>query len=493
MIVEAQYNWRGALTSYRQENSFIPLDPNNSDYKKIQRAIIQGSCIVVEPTLGDIHKAFDRHGELSGYLTRFGFVPIHRDNHLFGLIQDQIADGRCNVLEALGKPIEPEFILDKLVLCTIFEQPWSHLKGPFTGQLAYASHKRCEERSYRFTIKNIPSIAKDKVELLFTEHEIESDHPISTSLLQFGVLEVDLPIRGLKHLFMGERKLAPFWQSSALTDLLEQHYAQTKRKTTEGPDITWLIHNIGLYVGHFFVEFSNHVIDAFKHNYGYQDRPMQRLTEGNSGSNPIVIGYSKEGVARLQRMVLISSHNHGLEGEWNHDSLKRYQDETKSTTFLHGTALARVSEMVRLGFHPEALAPLNAYLEVAIQWALVNCVKDAPDQVAILLKFGHRKRLEILSLISKSSHNPDLFNENFRNQVASAETIYNNRNSYVHEMRLPGISGRMTLEQRRNMETLFRGFLDYFEQHQFLMRLQHIAEGADAIRKIIAREIEIER
>jgi hypothetical protein len=385
----------------------------------------------------------------------------------------------------LEKPVEPEFNLEKLVLCTVLEQPWPHLRGPYKGELAYASHERSAERTYHFTIKNLPSMATDKVQLLLAEHQIKNDWPISCSSLQFGVLEVELPIRGLKHLFMGERKLVPSWMAPTLGDMFEQHYAQTRRKPSEGPDIAWLIDQIGLYAGHFVVEFSNHIIDAFKREYGYQDRPMQCLMEGNAGSNPIVIGYSKDGRVRLQRMISIPTQNHGLIGEWNQDSLKRYQEETKSLSFLHRTALARVSEMVRLGFHPEALAPLNAYLEVAIQWALASCVMNNRDHALAVLSLGHRKRLEILSLIARSEHAPLLFNEDFRERVASAEAIYKNRNSYVHAMQLPNVTGRMTLGERRQMEALFHGFLDYFEQNQFIMRLQHIAEDTDIVRQIV--------
>lgn len=490
MIVEAQYNWRGVLTGYRQENTYIPLDPGNSEFQEIQQALSLGTCVVSEPILGDIQKAFDRNGEFSGYFTRFGFTPIHQDSHLLRLIQDQISDGRCRISEASKKLAVVEFELEKLVLCTILEQPWPHLKGPFKGELAYASHERSTERKYCFTIKNLPSTAHDKLQLLLAEHEIKIDTTDSFSPLQFGVLEIDIPIRDLKHIFMGERKLVPSWTAQILGDLLEQHYAQTKRKPAEGPDIAWLISQAGLYVGHFFVEFSNHVIDAFKSEYGYQDRPMQRLTEGNDGSNPIVIAYSKNGTSRLQRMVWLPSQNHGLIGDWDQYSLKRYQNETRSSNFLHKTALARVSEMVRLGFHPEALAPLNAYLEVAIRWALMNCVINNHNHTLIVLNLGHRRRLEILSIIANSDHAPHLFNENFRKQVISAEAIYSHRNSYVHAMQIPGISGRMSLGERRNMESLFHGFLDCFEQNQFLMRLRHIAEGNEIIKDLIINAIQ---
>lgn len=491
MRVEAQYNWRGVLTGYRQENSFIPIAPGNIDYQQIQQGLNQGTYVLSEPTLGKIWKALDRDGEFSGYSTRFGFVPIYQDSHLLRLIKQQIQDGGCSVLDSLANPVESAFTLEKFVLCTVLEQPWPHLKGPFSGELAYRSNERTAERMYRFTIKNLPPTTDDKLKLLLADHQIEGDWPISYSPLQFGVLEIEVPIRNLKPLFMGERQLVPSWMMQSLLDLLEQHYAQTRRKPSEGPDIGWLIGNIGSYIGHFVVEFSNHVIEAFKREYGFQDRPMQCLTEGNSGSNPIVIGYSKDGVARLQRMVSIPGLNHGLTGEWDQGSLRRYQDEAKSPNFLHKTALARVSEMVRLGFHPEALAPLNAYLEVAISWAIASCVKNSSDHVLVVLSVGHRKRLEILSLIAKSDHAPVIFNEDFRQRVTSVEAIYKNRNSYVHAMQLPDVLGRMTLEDRRKIEALIHGFMDYFEQNQFLMRLQHISEDTNIIRRIVVEAIQV--
>jgi hypothetical protein len=490
MIVEAQYNWRGELNSYRRENSFIPLDPRNSDFHQIQVALDQGTCEVVEPELGIVHKAYDRNQQLSGYLTRFGFVPIDQDNYLYRLIKEQITDGRCSISDSSGNTVEVPSKLERLVLCTIFDQPWPHLRGPFTGELAYASHESCVERDYRFTIKNLPSVATDKLQLLLADHQANDNLPITCFPLQFGVIEIDLPVRGLKHLFMGERKMVPSWVAPALKDSLEQHYAQTRRKPSEGPDVGWLINHIGLYSGHFFVEFTNHVIDAFKREYGNHDRPMPYLTEGNAGSNPIVIGHLEDGSARLQRLASISSQRQMVVGEWDRGSLRRYQDETKSSTFLFKNALSRVSEMVRLGFHPEALTTLNAYLEVVIRWALTNCVKNNPLHISIVVNLGHRKRLDILGAIAKSKHAPHIFDDDFRARVVSAEAICKNRNSYVHAMQLPDVVGRLKLEERRKMEALFHGFLDYFEQNQFLIPLQFIADDTDVVRKIVIKAIQ---
>ena len=490
MFIEAQYNWLGELTSYRRENCFIPCDPNNSDFQKIQMALSQGTCQVIEPKLGVVHNAYDRNQQFSGYWTRFGFVSADQDNHLFRLVKEQIANGTCSISESSRKPVKATLNLDKLVLCTFFEQSWPHLTGPFSGELAYAAHESRAERNYRFTIKNLPSVQNDKLQLLLADHQVNIELPASSFPLCFGVIEIEVPVLGLKHLFMGERKLVPSWMASALTDTLEQHYAQTRRKRSEGPDISWLIEHIGLYSGHFFVEFTNHVIDAFKREYGYQDRPMPYLTEGNTGSNPIVIGCLEDGNTRLLSMFAIPNQSYGLAGEWGRGSLGRYQDATKSLSFLYQTALSRVSEMVRLGFHPEALATLNAYLEVVIQSALVRCVRDDRNHMKVVGGLGHRKRLDVLSTIAESKHAPILFNNDFKARVASAVAIYNNRNSYVHAMKIPDVAGRMKLEDRRKMEALFQGFLDHMEQNQFLMRLQAIAEDSDVVRKIVVREIQ---
>ena len=490
MFIEAQYNWLGELTFYRQENTFIPCDPNNSDFKRIQMAISQGACEVVEPKLGVVCEAYDRKQEFSGYVTRFGFASIDQDNRLFRLVKEQIANGTCSIAESSRKPVEAELKIDKLLLCTFFEQPWPHLTGPFSGELAYTAHKSCAERNYRFTIKNLPSAPNDKLQLLLADYRVNIGFQSSCFPIRFGVIEIEVPVLGLKHLFMGERKLVPSWMASALTDTLNQHYAQTRRKQSEGPDISWLIEHIGLYSGHFFVEFTNHVIDAFKREYGDQDQPMPYLTEGNTGSNPIVIGCLEDGRTRLQSMFPIPNQSYGLAGEWDKGSLGRYQDATKSSGFLYQTALSRVSEMVRLGFHPEALATLNAYLEVVIQSTLVRCVSDDRNHKKIVGRLGHKKRLDILSTIAESKHEPILSDNDLKLQVASAVAIYKNRNSCVHDLKIPDVDGRMKLEDRRKMEALFQGFLDHFEQNQFLMRLQAIAENSEVIRKIVIRAIQ---
>ncbi len=489
MIVEAQYNWRGELISYRQDNTFIPCDIKNRDFARIQIAISQGVCKVVEPKLGIVYRAYDREQKFSGYITHFGFASVDDNNHLFKLVEEQIANGTCEISEPLKKPVKSELKLRKLVLCTFFDQPWPHLAGPFSGELAYSANKLLPERNYRFKIKNLSAAPHDKLQLLLADHKVNAGFSTSCFPIDFGVIEIEVPVNSLRSLFKGEQKTVPSWMAPTLKNSLDQHYAQSRRKPSEGPDILWLIEQIGLYASHFFVEFSNHVIDAFKREYGYHDRAMPCLLEGNMGSNRIVIGYSEDGSAHLHRMVSIPNQSFGLMGEWDKGSLVRYQESTKSPNFLYQNALSRVSEMVRLGFHLEALATLNGYLEVVIESAFVSCVGENPIHVEAVRKIGHRRRLDILASIAKSDNEHFLFNDDFRARVASAIAIYKNRNSYTHALQIPEVVGRLRLEGRRKIEILFQGFLDYFEQNQFLMRLQAISEGAVGTQKIIINEI----
>jgi hypothetical protein len=490
MIVEAQYNWKGVLTIYRRGDSFIPLDPRNRDYQEIQQAIADGECTINEPTLGNITRAFDRHGDFSGYHTRFGFVPNYLSNHLLELINAQIADGRCTVVDP--SPVEPLPKLDKLVFPMILEQPWPHIRADFHGELSYASSIQSERRSFRFTLKNLPSESSDKLDLLLKHHNIVNSSSWSLSPLQFGVIEIEVPIKELRRLFKGERPIVQAWLSPLLEDMIEQHYAQTCRKTSEGPDVAWLISHVNSYMGHFVVEFSNQILDAFWMEYG--DSPVPYISEGSIGSNCVVLGYTTSGMARLNTLMWNNKQNHGLEGQWSPQALQRFEQHSRSDGFYQRTALRRVTEMVRLGFHAEALALLNAFLEVAIRSTLVRCVSESVTHAKCVANIGHTHRLGIIDAIFEShlsqQRNLYIFNDDFRNKLNGARAIYKSRNYFVHSLELPNSTGRLTLKDRRELESLFHNFVDYHEQNQFLMRLDCIANDKDLIRRVAMNEIE---
>jgi hypothetical protein len=493
MVIEAQYNWKGKLAGYRRGESFIPLDSGNRDYQEIQQAIANSECHINEPTLGDIVREFDRHGNFSGYRTRFGFVPDHQNNYLFKLINEQIKDGRCSVVEP--PPVEPLPKLDKLIFSMILEQPWPHIRADFHGELSYPLNSQLDRRSFRFTLKNLPSESCDKLDLLLKHRNIVSNLPQGLSALKFGVIEIEVPIKELRRLFKEERPIVQAWLSPFLEDILDQHYVQTRRRKSEGPDIGWLIHNVNVYMGHFVVEFVNQVLDAFWMEYGQS--PVPYISEGDVGSNCIVIGCTASGDSRLQILTWNSKHSRELEGEWHLTSLQRYEQEARSDDFFKWTALRRVAEMVRLGFHAEALAPLNAFLEVIINGTLARCVLGSVSHYTCVTNLGHGRRLDIIDAIFDSQIsqqvNLHIFNDDFRNKLNDVREIYKYRNYYVHSLKLPNSMGRLSLKERRKLEALFHNFVDCHEQSQFFWRLDSIANDRDSIRRTAMNEIERHR
>lgn len=490
MIIEAQYKWNGELSGYREDNRFIPLDPRNVDFQKIQQAISDGQCSVAEPALGQISQANDRHGNCSGYHTRFGFVPNYADSHLLKLIDEQLADGRCVLHNpATSAQSEPEFKIQKLIFSIIFDQQWTNVSAPFFGELPYASHAKAEQRLFKFTIDNLKFSSSDKLQLLLKKHGVNEGFPISIYPAQFGLIEIEVPVAELRHLFKGEQRLINTWMLPFHADLLQQHFAQTRRKPKEGPDILWLISHVNLYMSHFVAEFCNKVIEAFRMEYG--SNGIQYFSEKNDGYKTVVLSCSESGDFRFQSLMAASQNqSFNLSGEWHSSYLLRYEEQTKSIGFYQKTALSRVAEMVRLGFHAEALGPLNAFFEVVIRWALVNCVKDSVQHSELVLNSGHGYRLSILESMVNAGLDSYICDDYFQGCLLTIKTIYKNRNYYLHALQLPEVTGRLTLMDRRRLEDYFHGFLDVWEQNQFFMRLNGLANDQGVVRDLVKREID---
>lgn len=371
MNVEANYNWRGELIGYRRENSVIPLDMANSDYYEIQKAILAGDCTVNEPSLGIITKVYNRHGIHSGYDTSFGFVSCRTDNRILQLINQQVDDGQCTIINATEKPsVDASLKISTLVFCIMLEQAWPHISTEFHGEMSYASHKsKTTQKSFQFSLINLPfEHPQSKVNLVLSHHKAEHLMPINFQLLQFGVIEIKVLVKELKWLFMGERTLIEEWLSPFVEDQLAQHYAQTGRKPSEGPDIAWLINNVSSYLGHFISEFSNRVIEAFKNEYG--QAPVPYISEKNDRNNIVVLEVAESGMVRLQNFMFAETHSFNLLGEWPQSSLVRFQEMSGTKDYHRRMALQRVSDMLKLGFHAESLALINAFLEVTIKKTL---------------------------------------------------------------------------------------------------------------------------
>lgn len=489
MIVEAQYKWNGDLSSYKRENSFIPIDPGNADFQEIQKLISEGSCTVLEPSIGTIYRTYDKYNLFSGYRTRFGFVPDSSNNPLLRLINDQIIDGRCIIIDPKAQPlIEPRHKLSKLIFSVVLDAPWPFVQDRFHGELGYSSIQKSIKYPYHFTVSNLPQKTSNVYQSLFENYQIDKPDLIPGSKLQFGLIEIEVPIGRLKKLFFEEKNNGDILMNAMILEMLEQHYLETRRNKSDGPDISWLISNTHNYAKHFVVEFSNQVIEAFRIEYG--ESAIQYLPETKLNQNMLVMGYTESGVINLHSYISSRSHSFDLNGEWSATSLLRYEQRNQSPNYYQETALRRVSEMIELGFHVEALAPLNAFLEVIFHWALFNPIRNDQIHSEWLKRIGHLGRLEILELIANSNLDVNIFNAQFKKTISNAKNIYKHRNDYVHTLNLPEITGRLTLIGRRKLELLFHNFLDHHERNQFFIRISVIAEDQYHTREIIINEIQ---
>lgn len=484
MFVEKTY-WDGEHTGYRWEETHVPLAPGNSHFEQIKKSIADGTCDVREPSLGAVTQTVDRHGEPSGYRTPFGFVSMKQPSSLLALIKAQAKDGRCTIVEDV-KSTNTGPIFEKLVLSIVLPQPWSDVNGDCSGELPYRSNPAGPERTYRFILRNLPAKQDDRVAMLLASKGVAFRSALDFSPHQFGVLDVELPVSGLRALYRGERKAN--LDDMLLKTLVKQHLAETGRSD---PDINWLIQAAELYTTHFAVEFPNRIIDAFHLEYGQV--PVRYLVEGGNRIQPVIFGCEANGTCHL---ISLGHQSHGgieVPAEWHSSSLRRFNEEAQSSSFLLRTALRRVAALVILGFHLEALAPLNAFLEVAVLETLTRSVMADQTLASHIERMGHGERLAALMAGADLAQACYPCDESFKEFMRAAKEIYRIRNAYVHSLQAGDGVGRPTLLDRRKLESLFNCFVAPFEQQQLFMRLNSIALDSGRFQAIIRAYVSAHR
>lgn len=486
MIVERTY-WNGRLSGYQLDGSSVPLDRRNSDFQRIRHSIHSGACKVVEPALGAVHRRLDRSGQPSGYATRFGFVPDDQPSHLLRLIRDQIADGSCKVVEPPKSGAVPRF--EKLVASLVLAQPWPGLNSECRGELAYQAKPESQKQLYRFTLRNLPDEPIDRINELLKAHNVTLEPRFTYAPHKFGVLEIEIPTERLRSLYFTERIHLPAGTAELVASLAAQNLCESRRSPRDGPDIRWLIQCAYLYTSHFVVEFSNRVIDAFRLEYGRV--PVSSTLEGYWREPTAFFGREANGTDHFLGFASLANQQHTpVPAEWFADSLSRYDADAHSSTFLLRTALRRVADLVALGFHAEALAPLNAFLEVLVSESLIYVSGSAHHLAQHVSRMGHAARLKLFAELAEADLLPIWYGEPFMRSLDAARKIYQHRNAYVHNLLLPDVIGRPTLLDRRAMEALFFRFIDFHEQQRVLQRFQSIAQDTGLIRAFIVDKIE---
>jgi len=92
-----QYNWKGQIVAYLQENTWIPVGGHVWRSQEIEESIRNGECILLEPEITLVYEVYGENEEWRGYLWNDTFVPNDENNSLFNVIKNQIHDKTCQV------------------------------------------------------------------------------------------------------------------------------------------------------------------------------------------------------------------------------------------------------------------------------------------------------------------------------------------------------------------------------------------------------------
>ncbi len=481
MNVTAIYNWRGHLTGYRRDNTFIPIHEGNSDYQIIKQEIINGICIVNEPDLSEVTETYNQKGKLSGYRWNGIFVPIDDNNRNYQVVKKAIQEGTCKVDKPKFENLNIQALkIKSIIFCVFFDQSWQHLTDYYDGKIPYRSNSKATYADYNFRLINLPvSNQLNGADLLLEKYKISNEEFPIQFPIKSGVLELEVPIDRLLKLFRNEKQLIEEDTAIFLEDCLSQHLAESGRASS-GPDIVWLISFAHRYLENFIMEVGNRIIEAYTKEYG--GLPVGYIDRQKIYQEMILINKNKNDSFSTGTFFLSAKPNFfNLSGNWqqNHTLLQVSQPE-KYPTHPQDFALQRVRMLVKAGWHMEALCLLNAFLEVNVKTALYHCMKSDYEAQKTILTMNHRQLLEILQKVAKSTEGNLLFGKDYMSRVENAIEIYRHRNDYVHNLTLPENEQSLTVKQRRALESLMYGFIDVFESGRWFMWQIRVESGEDA-------------
>jgi hypothetical protein len=479
MNVTAIYNWKGHLTGYKRNNTFIPIDEGNRDYQIIQEEIANGTCIVDEPEIGEVTETYNQQGNLSGYRWNGVYVPIDENNRNYQLVKKAIEEDYCTVNKPfLDKSYVSALKIETIIFCPFFDQPWQHITDSEEGKITYRSHSKASYLDYDFRLINIqPSKNINGAKLLFEKHNISNElFPIEFPI-KSGVLEFEVPVKHLLKLFRNEKQLLEEDKANFLEDCLSQHLVESGRASQE-PDQSWLISFAKIYLENFVMEVGNRIIEAYTREYG--TLPIGYIDKWKVHQETIVINKNRNGVFSIGNFGLQGKQSFNLSGGWrSNQSLRQVSQPEKYPTHPQAHALQKVRMLIKLGLHMEELCLLNAFIEVNVKTVLYHCMKSEHEAQKTILKMNHRQRLEILQKISKVTECNILFGNDYISRVKSAIEIYKHRNDYVHDLTLPDNQQNLTVKQRQGIERLMHGFIDVFESERWFGWQMRVASGED--------------
>ena len=474
------YDWRGRHTGYRTENTSIPADPGNSHFRRIQAAIKEGKCKEIEPEIAHATRTFSHSGELTGFDTNLGFVPNDSSNTLFRILETSVSAGRCAIIDPSQIEAPSDEKIKTLIVCILFQRSWPHLTGTFARIFAYRSSSNSNPVDLLVRLRNVPADdPPSTVDLVLQAHRVSDKMKTNALPLQAGVLEIEIPVFHLQKLFRMERhrldqELFPF-----LDEMLAEHLARSGRTVHRGPDLLWLIMHAPYFLGRLAASLGNTVIRTFIMEWG--GVPPGHIREDILHQRCVILGRRIDGRLQWRGGGIGPPRSFSLSGPWpDHGAAIQEALDPEANPLGHRKHIpTRVRQMADAGFGMEAIALLNAFLEVFVREALNAAVFPNVSAMKAVNRIGHRTRLEILRKLHKADIEQRFNNQTFGQTLALAKEIHERRNDYLHNLALPNQENWLSADGDREIMRLIRAFTDASEQmHRFALlgTLWHLKE-----------------
>ncbi|MEX3007093.1 hypothetical protein [Hoeflea sp. TYP-13] len=430
-------------------------------------------------------------GELTGYDTNCGFVPIDESHPVFRLLMEQIRAGELAPTKPRGH--DPAEKVERLILCKIFDRRWDHIIRTIERPFQFTPHSDAQSITVGVRIRNLPDNPGDMAEVLGSAFSLsENSLPdIKFIPLQLGVIEVEIEVSKLQKLFRNSRPrvlddIKPF-----LEDALAEHFIRSGRRESQGPSVEWLISYAHYFLTAMFAEVANMAVLAFTTEYG--GTPPGYLQEATLLRSSLVLARMESGVVRLHSFQHQPSHSFELSDWRDGTAALSLTDPTKGRRFDFWDVASRIQRLLTYGFAAEAIVVANALIEALLRQSFVAAAQSSPQAVEVLRSLGHRQLLEILSKLALEGAEPGFERPEFREFVKAAREIYSVRNNYGHELLLPVEHKWSTVELDRLASRLLRYIVDPHTSSLTMGALRSLAYGtsrSETIALVVAEALD---
>ena len=498
-VATKQYNWKGQVVAYQQQNMWIPAGVDSHYSREIEERINNGMCTLVEPEINLVYDIYGEDGKWRGYLWNDLFVPNDESNQLFLLIKKRITDNSCQVEQLPKTQLFEGKIVKELIVGMYFDSQWLSIKDEIYANIHY-SYGHSSDYSYNVRFKNMYCHRSTSIEeVIKNEYGLTCfSFPFENGVPRGSFLEITLPVDRLGKIFklFRQKMRKANFDLFHLDDKFSMHMAQTGRSSKRGPTNDWLIIHLHEYLDDIILDVGNRALDFISYSgYSYEDQNIKHITQRMIHTRNYILRKYCDNTFEYHKMSFFCDSRYYFADE-NRTVLnnERHEDIVNETDMLRANMvkykelpLKKIRVMLEVGLTLEALCILNGYLEVVYKLALRSTFPDDTMKVEIR-KLWHRETLDIVKLINSKANFNSYNIEAGKKYLEAANEIYSYRNDYLHALKLPETSVFMTNLTRLKLEALMKPFVQPFESHQFLIHIDGYRVNKQA-QKIIYEEV----